>query len=134
MSNENEVKINAALERAEVSAQVAQRAIDARDTKSAPALIEETLAHTLDALALCARDGRLNVLENLLPNAVYYVRVLGALNADPFDAVRKIGCGSSINAVPERSDTERVAEFFTKMVQGVDGLSSLASLLTRGDL
>lgn len=89
-------EMTAALERAEIAGHAAQKAIDARDAKQAPPLIYEVLTHTLDALALCARAGELNALQNLAPNVTYYVRVLTALAADPFDAVQRIGLGSSI--------------------------------------
>lgn len=134
MDMNNEAALTQALERAEVASTAAQRAVDARDAKQAPGLIYETLVHTLEALALAARAGQLGVLQNLTPNAVFYVKVLTALNVDPFDAVRGIGIGSSIGVTPERTDEQRVADFFAKIANGVDGLSHLANLLGRGEL
>lgn len=93
--------IEQALERAIVSGQAAEKAIEARDSKQAPALVYETLHMTLEALALCARAGQLNSLQNLLPNAVYYVRVLNAFDKSPFDEIEKISIGSSVGAEQE---------------------------------
>lgn len=125
--------ITAALERAEVASAAAQKAIDARDIKQAPALIYEVLGLTLEALTLCARAGQLNALDNLVPNVTFYVRVLNALNADPFDAVRKIGIGSSLSVVTERTDAERMADLFTRLAGGADALSRFAVMLDRAE-
>lgn len=105
---------------------------DARDAKQAPGLISETLVHTLEALALAARAGQLSVLQNLTPSVTFYVKVLTKLAADPFDGVNAISIGSSIGAVPERTDAERLADFFTKLTNGADGLSRLHTMLTAG--
>ncbi len=134
MKNDSTKRITEALNLAEVSSAAAQKAIDARDINHAPPLIYETLAHTLEAMALAARHGELGVLQNLMPSATFYVKVLTKLAADPFDGVNAIDIGSSIGAVPERSDSERVGDLFAKLAQGADVLSTMASMLKDGPL
>lgn len=126
-------QITEALERAEVAAQATDKALEAHDAKQAPALIYETLTLTLEALALCARAGQINPLENLLPNAVFYVRILQTLSADPFTAVSKLKIGSSVGVEPERTDADRIAALFTRLAGGADALSRFAVMLERAD-
>lgn len=129
----NQELITKALERAETAGQASNKAIEARDAKQAPALIYETLTLTLEALAMCARAGRLNPLENLLPNAIYYVRVIQALEVSPFDAVKKIGLGSSIGVLPERNEAEQLGKMFERLAGGADALGKLAFMLEQSE-
>lgn len=89
-------QITQALERCETAHAAAEAAIIAKDAKQAPPLVFEALAVTLDALALCSRANVINPIENLLPSAVYYVRLLQTLAIDPFDLAQRLTVGSSI--------------------------------------
>lgn len=129
----NQEVITEALMRAETAGQAADKAMDARDAKQAPALLFETLSLTLEALAMCARAGQINALENLLPNAVYYVRVIQALSVSPFDAVKKIGIGSSIGVLPERTEAEQIGKMLERLAGGADALGKLASMLEQAE-
>lgn len=126
--------LTAALYRAEEASRAADAAITARDASQAPALIRETLALTLEALAMSARVGALNPLENLLPNAVYYVRLLQVFEASPFDAIAKVKIGSSIGLEPaQRSDAERVGVMLERLAGGADALAHFSVMLEEAE-
>lgn len=86
------------LERATVAAIAADKAVESRDLKRAIAAVSKCNALTCEALALGSAQGQLNMVQNLMPNAVFYTRVLSELAVDPFDAVARLKIGSSINA------------------------------------
>ncbi len=102
MDANTETTISKALERAELASAAAQRAIDAKDIECAPALISETLVHTLEVLTLAARAGQLGILQTLAPSVVFYVKVLTKLEGSVFDGIDAIKIGSTIGTEPER--------------------------------
>lgn len=95
MKTKNRKQLEAVLERATVAAMAADKAVETRDLKRAAPAVRQVLKLTCEAMALCS-PAQLNVLQNLMPNAVFYTRVLSELAVDPFDAVARLKIGSSI--------------------------------------
>jgi hypothetical protein len=110
MDANTEKKLTDALERAEHASAAAQRAIDARDIEAAPALISETLLHTLEVLSLATSAGQLRILQNLAPSVVFYVKLLTKLDGSVFDGIESIKAGSVIGSEPVY--TSRLLELF----------------------
>lgn len=114
--NAQDKKILEALGNAENASQAAQRAIDDRDLAAVRSLVAEALGHTCDVLGLATRAGKLDLVQNLMPSAVYYAEVLTALEASPFDAIAKLTAAASIGAVPPRSKAEAFLDLFVELV------------------
>ncbi len=97
-STSKRAQLEATLERATLASVEAEKAVEARDLKRAIAAVSKCNALTCEALAMGSAQGQLGMVQNLMPNAVYYTRVLSELSVDPFDAVSRLTIGSSIQA------------------------------------
>lgn len=117
-----EKKLMDTLNAAEASNIAAQRAIDERDEAAVRALVSEALGHTFTVLALATVAGKLDLVQNLTPSAVYFVEVLTALEVSAFDRIAALKCGSSIGAVPPQSDAEKFLDLAIKLLVSKGGL------------
>ena len=90
--------LEATLERAATASVEAEKAVASRDLRRAIKAVSKVNAITCAALALGAQQNKLGLVQNLMPNAVYYTKVLSELSVDPFEAVERLRVGSSIMA------------------------------------